>query len=194
MGEQNGDTVVDQYMVPGETMHIPEPIQVPSVTTVMENQVNAQSSVTQNVTWNESACGRIFRCKARKSVWMCLHRPTAVSRAQYVIFRAVSQFHRHPLMEKKLNFLSAMPTRQPFHVSESGHPQVYMEPKQVTVKVPRTIMEDVEVTYQVCLLDSICEVTRLVCDTSRDPGSRHGVPHAHRSAPPHHHGGAGTMS
>ncbi len=30
------------------------------------------------------------------------------------------------------------------------HIQVYMEPKQVTVKVPRTIMEDVEVTYQVC--------------------------------------------
>ncbi len=26
-----------------------------------------------------------------------------------------------------------------------------MEPKQVTIKVPRTIMEDVEVTYQVCL-------------------------------------------
>ena len=39
MLEQHPDgNVVDQYIVPGETMHVPEPIQVPGVTTVMENQ------------------------------------------------------------------------------------------------------------------------------------------------------------
>jgi len=41
MVEQHPDgNVVDQYIVPGETMHVPEPIQVPGVTTVMENQVS----------------------------------------------------------------------------------------------------------------------------------------------------------
>jgi hypothetical protein len=66
---QVGESTIDRYIVPGQTMHIPEPVQVPSFTQVMENQT-------------------------------------------------------------------------------------YMEPKQVTVKVPRTVMEDVEVSYQVPAMES----------------------------------------